>query len=51
MLLSLLDELFLRYLSVRDIGRLVISGQIVKLERSLLCKEIGRKNADLTVNE
>lgn len=51
MLLSLLDELFLRHLSVRDIGRLVISGQIVKLERSILCKEIGRKNADLIVNE
>ena len=42
--LSLLDELYERYLSVRHIGQLSTPGENVRVPTSILCKIIARKD-------
>ena len=43
LLLSLLGEIFQRYLSVRPIAQLVTHGKTVKIAKSVLCKIIAPK--------
>ena len=49
LLLSLLGEIFQRYLSVRPIAQLVTHGKTVKIAKSVLCKIIARK--DIILNK
>ena len=42
--LSLLDEVFQRYLAVRHIAQLVRHGKTVKIAKSVLCKIIARED-------
>ena len=44
MRLSLLGEVFRRYLSVRHIAQLVTHGNAVRIAKSVLCKIICRKD-------